>query len=235
MELKRNPDVTFDASAVLRGQGLDPAMLQARQSRLVKIAEAALEEGLSLLRPKVFYKKFAVQGRRHNRLLLDNHHHLDGKLLVQHLANARWVIVVLATIGDRLEQRVAKTWNEDVAYALALDSVGSAAMEALAQAICHHFEEQAIENGFQTSLPLSPGMLDWPVEVGQPQIFRLMKDEVSPVLQLTPGCMMIPRKSLSFVLGEGQDMTSDGQPCTYCAMQSTCRYQKHERIATGSL
>jgi hypothetical protein len=38
---------------------------------------------------------------------------------------------------------------------------------------------------------------------------------------------MIPRKSLSMVVGLGSDMERSGRACDYCSMQETCRYQDH--------
>jgi hypothetical protein len=57
--------------------------------------------------------------------------------------------------------------------ALALDGVGSAAVEMLAIQACNYFEEKAKIDGLFTSMPLNPGMVGWPVDMGQPQIFSL--------------------------------------------------------------
>jgi hypothetical protein len=36
---------------------------------------------------------------------------------------------------------------------------------------------------------------------------------------------MIPRKSLSMVVGVGPEMVQGASACSYCSMQATCRYQ----------
>jgi hypothetical protein len=226
MELQQNLDLIFDVDAVLRGEGAEAHVLRARSPALVKVAEQAMQEGSSLLRPKVIYQEFAVKGVRHERLLLNGGQTLESKLLVQHLAAAKALCIVLCTIGEALETRVSRTWVSNTVYALALDGVGSAAVEALANAACRYFEKQAAEKGLQVSIPLSPGMVDWPVEEGQPQIFRLL-GEAGAAVRLTPSYMMIPRKSLTMIMGIGAEMKSAGRTCDYCAMRESCRYQDH--------
>jgi hypothetical protein len=39
--------------------------------------------------------------------------------------------------------------------------------------------------------------------------------------------MMVPRKSISMVLGFGADLTSTGRACDFCNMRETCHYQDH--------
>jgi hypothetical protein len=226
MELLPNLELLYDVDAVLRGQGADAAIIRARRPALVEIAEQARQASLSLLHPKVVYRECGVVGRMHDSLLLEGGGKLTNKLIAQHLAGSQQVIILLATIGDELEQHVSKIWDEDMVYAQALDGAGSAAVEALANAACLVFEQQEANKGWQASMPFSPGMIDWPVEEGQPQIFRLL-DEATSLVQLTPSYIMLPKKSLTKLLGTGADLKSSGKPCDYCTMQATCRYQDH--------
>lgn len=92
--------------------------------------------------------------------------------------------------------------KSDLVYALALDGLGSAGVESLANAACRQFEIEAEEQHLEATIPLSPGMIDWSVEEGQPQIFDLLPAEEIGV-KLTPSWVMIPRKSLSMVMGIG--------------------------------
>jgi hypothetical protein len=117
-------------------------------------------------------------------------------------------------------------WADSASYSLALDGVGSAAVEALANAACRYFEEQAAGEGWQTSIPLSPGMIDWPLVEGQPQIFHLLENEPLEV-ELTNSYIMLPRKSLTMVLGAGPEMTAAGRTCDFCSLREVCRYQDH--------
>jgi hypothetical protein len=226
MELHQNLNLIYDVNAVLRGQGADPEILRARRPRLVEVAEKARLDSIALLTPRVFYREFAIEGIKHERLLLEGGRKIDSKLLVQQLAGASRLIVLLATIGEELEQRVTKIWDADMVYALALDGAGSASVEALANAACLYFDQQAADAGLRTSVPFSPGMLDWSVSDGQPQIFELLGEEES-IVHLTSSYIMIPQKSLTMVKGIGSNLDSYGRTCDFCTMRGSCKYQDH--------
>jgi hypothetical protein len=226
MELQQRLDLIYDVDAVLRGQGADAAILRSRRPGLVKVAEKAMQDSFSLLAPKVVYQEFKVEGVQHDRLLLQGGRRIDCKLLAQQLAAADRVIVILTTIGMNLEERVSEIWDSDMVYALTLDGAGSASVEALANAACLYFEQRAAEEETQVSMPFSPGMVDWSVSEGQPQIFQLL-GEAGSIVQLTPNSIMIPRKSLTMIMGIGAELKSSGRTCDFCTMRETCRYQEH--------
>ncbi len=226
MEVLREWDLEVDADQVLRGQGADPAVIRQRSPKLVEIAERALEEGLSLVKPVTLYHRVKVESVLHERIQLEGGQELKSPLLAKHLPAASEVVIILCTVGDDLESKVSKIMASDPSYALALDGVGSATVEVLANAVCRKFELEAQANGLETSIPLSPGMLDWPVEVGQPQVFNLLNAEEVGV-RLTPAWVMLPRKSLTMILGVGEKMAQAGVPCDYCSMRETCKYQDH--------
>lgn len=226
MTILRNWELDIDVDAVLLGQGSDPEAVRKRGGSLVDLAEKVLGEGRVYLDPVVVYRWMIVESLCHDRIDLEGGGRLTGSLVVQHLGAAEQVVGVLCTIGDRLEKKVSQVMREDPAYGLALDGLGSAAVESLANAVCHHFETQAAERGHRASIPLSPGMVGWPVDVGQQEIFDMLGDDRAGV-RLTSSSMMIPRKSLTMVLGFGTELSEEGQPCDYCSMRETCRYKDH--------
>jgi hypothetical protein len=215
----------LDVDQILRAQGADPGIIRARRPALVGLAERALQAGRPLLEPKVAFARFTSTGLRHERLTLDGGV-LQGSLVAQHLGAAEQVIVMVCTIGDSLEAEISRQMEDDPAFALALDGVGSAAAEALAVEACRRFEQEAVDRNWRASLPLSPGMVGWPVQEGQAQIFTLV-DAGQAGVRLTEAGMMVPRKSLSLVLGLGSQLEAVGSACAYCTLRETCRYQDH--------
>ncbi len=222
----------LDPNEVLRSQGADPDAIRLRRPSLVKITEEAIEKGIPLLEPKVLYEKFTVSGLVHERLELDTGSsnmkkpHLSGQLIAQHLARSEAVIIMVCTIGSLLDEMVSGLFKVDPSLAIAVDGVGSAAVESLAIQACNYFENQVNLDGLNTSMPLNPGMVGWPVEQGQPEIFTLLDSEAIQVT-LNESCMMTPNKSLSMVLGVGKDVASVGSSCDYCSLKGVCRYQNH--------
>jgi hypothetical protein len=226
MPVWKTHDIDFDVDAILRGQGADPGAIRSRSPRLVELAGRALEEGRALLKPQTLFRELDVDVLRHERLVLDSGQYLSGELVSDHLSPAQRVVLILCTVGDALEAHAAEVSKDDIVYGLALDGVGSAAVEALANAACKHFEDQAEEHGYQSSIPISPGMVGWPVEKGQPEIFKILDPEQIDV-RLTEYGLMIPRKSLTMAVGFGPQMKTAGRTCDFCAMRETCRYQDH--------
>ena len=216
-------DLKLDVDAVLRGQGADPLIIRDRRPRLVEIAAQALEGSRFLLEPQVFMRKLAVRSLRHEKLELEGGITLKGEWISQLLAPAESVYAIICTVGQRIETEASRNMDTDMLMGLALDGVGSAGVEALAQLVCKQIEDQAAVEGLQTSVPLSPGMLNWSVEEGQPVIFEILAD-VNSVVELTPSFLMRPRKSLSMLLGVGAALGMRGSTCDYCAMQGTCKY-----------
>jgi hypothetical protein len=219
-------DLSLTVDQVLRAQGANPAIIRERSPSLVEIAEQALKVGIPLLKPRVLYRELAIHEAVHERLKLSGGVVLKGNLVSQHLLPAMKVIAILCTIGPHLEQQAAEVMASDMVAGLALEGVGSAAAETLANLACNYFEAQAASSGLKTTMPLSPGMIGWPVEEGQPQIFKLL-DGSSIGVALTPSYMMIPRKSLSMVVGVGRDLNIQGSTCDYCSLRETCLYKEH--------
>ncbi len=226
MPVRRDWTLALDADLVLRGQGADPAVIRGRSRALVGIAEDALAAARPLIAPAVLYRLVEVGGLRHERLALEGGAHLSGALVAQHLGSAQRVAVALCTIGPALEDLAADVIQDDPSLGLALDGCGSAAAEALANSACRYFESLASEAGEQATLPLSPGMIGWPVESGQPELLALLDAQEIGVRAAASG-MMHPRKSVSFVVGLGPDVTAGGRACDYCNLRETCNYQDH--------
>ena len=226
MMIDRDWNLSMTVDQVLRGQGADPEKIRARRPALVETAEWALREGLPLLEPAVVIRELAVQALRHEQLLLENGGRLSGPLIAQHLGGASRVAVMVCTIGGQLEAISGEMMATDPLLSLGLEGVGTAAVELLATEAISRLEAAAHTEGLQSSIPLSPGMINWTVEAGQPEIFALV-DAGQIGVRLNASSMMVPRMSLSQVLGFGLEMNLKGRSCDYCNLNQTCRYQDH--------
>jgi hypothetical protein len=223
---------TLNADHILRAQGADPQSIRIRRPAIVEIAEWALKEGIALLEPNVVYRQLRVKKLRHERLELEGEeggetrYSLSGSLIAQHLGPAEQVVILVCTIGSMLESIASDVMATNPLQGWALDGLGSAAVEALALEATNYFEENSASQGLQTSTPLSPGMIGWPVDQGQGQIFSILDTRPIGVF-LTSDSLMIPRKSLSMVLGFGVQIDQAGRTCDFCNLKETCRYQNH--------
>jgi cobalamin-dependent methionine synthase I len=218
-------EIHLNVDAVLRNQGGDPVQLRDLNPRLVSIAEQAISEGSNLIHPSVHQQRRKVRDFKHQKLQLDDGVSISGPLISRHMSAADEIVATLLTIGHELETHAAKVMKRFASLGIALDAVGSTAIEALSHTICYTVEKQAHKANQQTTIPLNPGMLGWPVDQGQAQLFALWGDEPLDI-QLTDSFMMVPSKSLSMLIGVGSQVRQDGTPCDYCSEHMTCRYRK---------
>ncbi|MFQ5921364.1 MAG: hypothetical protein ACE5M4_00830 [Anaerolineales bacterium] len=219
-------ELALDADQVLRGQGAKPEVIRKRSPNLVNLAERAIAEGSPLLHPQLIFRRIELESVLHERLQLQGGRELQSKLLAQHLSPAEEIVLIVCTIGAEIGARTSEAFKTDPLFALSLDGLGNAAVEDLANQACRHFEKVARDRQMETSIPLSPGMQDWPVDSGQDQIFSLLPADRIGV-RLNESRMMSPSKSLSMAIGIGRQLLSGGRQCDYCVLNETCRYQDH--------
>ncbi len=227
MPIKTDWNIEISVDDVLRGQGADPQRIRARRPRLVEAAERAMEEGMAMLSPVAAYRQLLVSAVRHERIQLEGGALLSGPLVAGMLAPARAVIAAVCTIGPALENLSLAYLESDPVHSLALYGVGSAAAEALSTAACQFFSQQAAAQGWQTTVPLSPGLEGWPVERGQAEVFAIVDEAPVAGVSLLPSSLMLPRKTVSLAIGLGPNVDTTARICDFCAMRHTCR-NRHE-------
>jgi hypothetical protein len=209
---------------VLRAQGADPGIVSTRNPALLAIARNALEIGLPLIEPVLAYEQFRIKSVGHERISLSGGGILTGKVIAQTLGLAERVIVMVGTVGRGLEMLSSTMLRTDPVMGLALDGLGSAAVEALVESACARFAKEAEAEALQATIPLNPGIETWPLEKGQKQIFDLL-DPGQIGIEVTSAGMMYPQKSISAVIGIGADVDTQGRVCDFCSLRDTCRYQ----------
>ena len=223
-EVRRDWPIEIRVDDVLRAQGADPLVVRDRRPRLVEIARSAIEESRNLIEPAAVTATVSVDRVLHNRLDLEGGNRLSGTLVARHLAAAEELTFVACTIGPALPELAAEVVAADPVRGLALDATGSAAVHRLGAAVCKGAEVEAAERDLAVSVPLSPGLDGWPVEVGQPEIFQVI-DPGSIGVEVTSSLQMIPVKSVTMVLGIGPNFDSGGEMCDYCGVKETCRHR----------
>lgn len=209
------------ADQALWGQGADAARVRSRSPHLVATAERAARDGATLVEPRVAYRILTVRSREPGRIGLSTGS-LTGPLVSRRLAGASSVALLVVTIGPRLETRVSRMFGRDLPYAMALDGLGSAAVENVARSARRFLAERS---GGNATASIAPGMEGWPLGPGQKEIFRLIGPDAAGV-RLTAEGFLLPRKSLSLVIGLGAATCDDGEICDSCASRPRCRHRR---------
>ncbi len=132
----------------------------------------------------------------------------------------------ICTIGDVIETRVSALFEaREFPLAVMLDSVGSAAVESLAEYANDLLCQAALPEGLQVTNRISPGYAGWDT-AEQAALFRLCPG--GPIgVTLNDACFMTPTKSISFLVGLGPDARVDHYftQCRRCWMRD-CAYRR---------
>ena len=170
MTINRNWQLQITEEHILRAEGADPALIQQRKPALYAAASRALELGMPLVLPVLASRAYQVISIQHQAIMLEDHISLRSPLLTDHFKNAQTLVFCVCTIGEELEKAARNYSATDPVFSMALDALGSAAVELLTMEVCRSFEIQMASP--YISQPIGPGLEGWSVMDGQPQIFR---------------------------------------------------------------
>lgn len=161
------------------------------------------ERSRDIIKPKCAYRILRRHDLAHSQYL----YHVDT------------VVLCLVTIGSELEAAVEKhKLDGDLGRALVLDTYGSAAAEAAADAANAAIEHEVCEKGRYCSPRFSPGYACWDVKEQSWILPTLDSEELG--ITLTEGYMMVPRKSVSFAvtIGDSPAESKHDHSCDKCGM-----------------
>jgi len=136
------------------------------------------------------------------------------------LAGAVLKYIGAATLGPKLENKVKDLFDQGKpAEAYILDTAGSIAVTEAGNILWERIRQEAAIKGFKKGLRRTPGCRGVDIEAQQWIFQRLVDPELG--ITLTQSCMMVPRKSLSFLARFGGKL---GQTfsCKGCPQYAGC-------------
>ena len=215
--------LAIDPAEVLRFQGYKKGR-DVPTPDVRALFDEALVEGRRLMAPRAVARWAPVTRRDEDTVVV------EGEPLAIPGIGARWgpvahVAVAVCTIGEALEQRVSALWEaRELALASMLDSVGSGAVESLAEYVNDLLCQQGLP-ALRVTNRISPGYGDWDV-VDQRRLFRLCAADAVGV-RLNEACVMTPGKSISLMVGAGGEARVDHyfSQCARCWMRD-CAYRR---------
>jgi len=132
----------------------------------------------------------------------------------------------VVTIGEALERRAAELWEaRELPLAMMLDSVGSGAVESLAEYVNDQLCGEGIARGVKVTNRVSPGYGGWDV-AEQALLWRLCPGDPIDVT-INEACFMTPTKTITILVGAGPDARVDDYftQCARCWMRD-CAYRR---------
>ncbi|MCD8382549.1 MAG: vitamin B12 dependent methionine synthase, activation domain protein [Clostridiales bacterium] len=186
----------------------------------------AVREGIALIaetaRPRQIWRLFDLEGAHPVGTSVT----FQGEDIRRHLQGCDQVILMAATLGPDVETLLLRAEVRDMAQALVLDCCASAGVEAVCDRLEGRLRAEWREKDRYLTDRFSPGYGDFPIGQ-QPELCRLLDTQRRIGLSLTSSGIMVPRKSVTAVLGIADTPRHRrSQGCLGCAMYDNCAMRK---------
>jgi hypothetical protein len=216
--------VRIDCDEVLRFQGYT-TRADVPTAEVLALFGEAVALGERLMAPRFVYRSIPVEAQAADlieaggeQLHIPEIHRFWGRLAA--------VVAGICTVGDAIERRVSALFDaREFPLALMLDSVGSAAVESLAEYANDLLCQVALPEALRVTNRISPGYAGWDT-AEQVALFRLCSGRPIGVT-LNDACFMTPVKTISFLVGLGPEARVDHYftQCRRCWMPD-CAYRR---------
>lgn len=211
---------------LLRRQGLgEPSKVRPEIKKVITELLAEVGKG-GLLEPAVAYECYPITAMESDRMSLEGGKAIEGPLLPATFPEARELIVLIATIGPRLENQVTEYSKGGKALrGMVLDGIGTAAVDSLIPEALKLIAAEVASRGYEISSPVNPGMPGFPMTEQWNLLELAPASEIG--VSLSSSGVLIPRKSASMIIGIGPKMTrwTRAQVCARCSLKETCPYK----------
>ena len=217
MKIIKDTKLNIAREEALRYQGYSKKKVKKPNQNILQITEEEINRGYNLFKPQGIYSLIKVTCfTSKGRINLENELVFRfSKSIINQLKGASRLLVGVVTIGDFLEKKVSELFSQgEYPRALALDAVGTVAVEDFSRGVRKLARQEVKEQGFKTSRHFSPGYSGW--EVSQQEIIfkSISVDNIG--VKLTKGYMMLPQKSLSWAIGIGKEIITPSEEDNNC-------------------
>ena len=182
--------------------------------------ECIIDEGYKLLNPRAMYKRIKISEVKGSRLILEGGVFLDSELLAEKLKCAPEIAIYIVTAGPALETRAAELGSDYLVESFIIDCVGTYALRQVFDVIKRDFQP----DNMRLLSKFSPGSTSYWDMSQQRVLFEILGPknvkEITGVI-LNEYCVMIPRKSISGVMGVTEKQFRE---CQICKVR--CEYRR---------
>ena len=152
---------------------------------------------------------------------------LRGNDIHRLLEGCQETVLMALTLGSELEKRLMREEVTNMSNAYVLDVCASQAVEEAADDLEQKLREKIRIDGKYLTNRYSPGYGDFPLEV-QKTLLDYLNAARAIGLTLTPTNLMVPRKSITAVLGISDEPKPDVYGgCAHCPLLTKCSWREH--------
>ena len=214
-----------DKSEVLRYLGYKGTFLSPDMNAFI---ENCIHSALEIIAPKCLLGRYPI-------VFGEDGIHVQGTTLILHgrdiarqLLGCSSIFLLCATVGVEMDRLIRIKMISAPDAGTVLDSCGSSAVESLCNMITADISAQCEKDGLFITPRFSPGYGDLPLEI-QPKLIAALEAEKRIGLTCTQSLIMIPRKSVTAIVGVGaktQYITTENENCKACSLNETCSFKK---------
>ncbi len=224
MKIIKNIKLKINEEEVLRYQGYSKNKVKKPSEVILQITREEITRGHNLFEPQGIYSSTKIKqiSFSDGRVDLENGFVINfNNSVISLLKGTNYLVVGVVTIGDFLEKKVSELFSQgEYPRALALDAVGTVAVEDFSREVRKLARQEVKEQGFKTSRHFSTGYGGWDVSQQEIIFKSIPADNIG--VRLTKGYMMLPQKSLSWAIGVGKEIISPSEEDNNCG---NCQYE----------
>lgn len=182
---------------------------------IMQLIQHYLDEATEVCRPLFGYR--IVQGNVTDKYMLEleDVSFNPGPVISKFLAGCDQYIILTATVGEVGNDWLHRIKDEgDMLHTFITDAIGSSVADATAQYAEKYLAGQVLKDGLRTTNSYSPGYCDWNVNEQQ-LLFSLLPAGFCGIT-LNNSSLMNPIKSISSVIGLGEDAERKPYSCAIC-------------------
>lgn len=202
----------IDRQEAVRYLGGAQTGMNEQMDRLCDLAEADI---LRAAAPKWLYREVPLPFPELMR----------GDDIVRHLNGCKKALLVCATLGGSVDRLLRITQVTDMARAVVIDAMASAAIEQVCNSMDHELSERY--PGWYMTFRFSPGYGDFPIELQQ-RFLQLLDAPRKIGLTCNDSFLMVPTKSETAVIGLSDHPLKAGvRGCATCRLNGQCQFRKN--------
>lgn len=216
-------DIKIDRSELLRYIGYKPGMdISGFEPEIAACAQSVL----AACAPRHTVGRYGIVSVPEGIAVQKTALVLEGKSLAEHLAGCGECFLLAATLGGEVEREISRLGLSGLGSRLFADAAATAAIESYCDFIEDSLRETVKKEGLSLTARFSPGYGDLPLEA-QAGFIKTLDTSRKIGLTLTPEMIMLPRKSVTAVIGISRmpGKFSTGRECDTCT-QKHCPYRK---------
>ena len=196
---------------------IDTTILETIDSYIAECIKSCSPRGCYLIKNEIEINK------KNSILLVDGIPLEIGKKIISTLDHSTALALLICTAGKEVEE-FSKSLMESGKYleGYIVDLIGSELAEATANFIHEEIINNSKSKGLETTNRYSPGYCGWNV-IEQFKLFNFFQNNPCDV-SLTETALMKPIKSVSGIIGIGENVKFNPHGCKFCTFKN-CRFR----------